>query len=266
MVKGTDKKIDLTISIVTYNNEDIIKKTLTRIFNLIDKKVNYEVFIVDNNSDDKTTQIIKKHFKKLMLIESNENVGYGSAHNICIKKGEGKYHLILNPDIFIKKGTIKALIEFMNKNKNVGIVSPKVLNSDGSVQYLCKRYPAFYDIIIRFLFSNKLKFLFEKRLKYYTMYESGYNKIMDVENLTGAFMFIRKSILKKCGLFDENLFLYFEDTDLARRAAEYSEVVFYPYTDVIHLWQKKHYKNLKLFFIYIKSLIYYFNKWGWKIF
>jgi GT2 family glycosyltransferase len=107
---------------------------------------------------------------------------------------------------------------------------------------------------------------FQARIDYYEMRQTGYNKIMDVLFLTGAFMLIRSSVLDKIGGFDENFYMYFEDADITRRAAEISRTVFYPYTSVIHLWEQGSHKNIKLFFISLILTVKYFNKWGWKIF
>ena len=98
------------------------------------------------------------------------------------------------------------------------------------------------------------------------MRETGYNKIMDVPYLSGSVMLFRKSILEKIGGFDENFYMYFEDTDITRRISEISRTVFYPYTSVIHLWERGSHKNIKLFFISLISTAKYFNKWGWRIF
>ena len=108
--------------------------------------------------------------------------------------------------------------------------------------------------------------LFKKRLDYYEMKDKDYNKIMRVPYMTGAFMIIRKSILDKVGLFDENIFLYFEDTDLSRRINNVSKIIYYPDVEAIHDWVGGSRHSLKLTWIHLKSMIYYFRKWGWKLF
>jgi hypothetical protein len=185
---------------------------------------------------------------------------------MAIKLGEGKYHLVLNSDIIFTENTVEKLLKFMEKNHDVGLVSPKILLPDGSIQYLCRRLPSLFDfIIIRFMPKFILKF-FQARIDYYEMRETGYNKIMDVLFLTGAFMLIRRSVLDKIGGFNENFFMYFEDIDLCRRIKKISRTVFYPHTNVIHLWQGGTRKNIRLLLVSIRSAIYYFSKWGWKLF
>jgi len=215
----------VSISIVTHNNEKIIKDCLDNIFKNI-KNIDFEIIIVDNNSSDNTVEIIENNFKNIKLIQNN-NIGFGAAHNIAIKLGTGKYHLVLNPDIIFIENSLKKLINFMDKNYNIGLISPKILLSNGSIQYLCRRLPSLFGfIIIRFM----------------------------------------PKLLDKVGGFDENFFMYFEDIDLCRRIQKISRTVFYPYTSVIHLWEGGTRKNFQLLLISIRSAIYYFNKWGWKLF
>jgi len=255
----------VSISIVTYNNDKVIKKCLQNIFKNTNK-TDFELIIVDNKSSDNTVSIIEKDFKNIRLIKNNRNIGFGAAHNKAIKLGRGEYHLVINPDIIFTEDSIEKLLNFMEKNPDVGLISPKIILSNGSIQYLCRRLPSLFDfIIIRFM-PKFIRNFFQARIDYYEMRETGYNKITDVLFLTGAFMLIRSSVFDKIGVFDENFFMYFEDVDLCRRIKKTSRTVFYPHTSVIHLWEGGTRKNIQLLLISIRSAIYYFSKWGWKLF
>jgi len=255
----------VTISIVTCNSSKVIKKCLDSIFRYIKNNIDFELIIVDNDSYDNTVEIIEKNFKNIKLIQNN-NIGFGVAHNIAIKMGRGKYHLVLNSDIIFKENTIKKLMNFMEENPDVGLVSPKIIFPDGTTQYLCKRLPCLFDLGVRRFTPGFIQNFFKNRIDYFEMKETGYNKIMDVSYLSGSFMLFRKNILEKIGGFDENYFMYFEDADITRRISEISRTVFYPYTSVIHLWERGSHKNIKLLIISLISTVKYFNKWGWKIF
>ena len=255
----------VTISIVTCNSCRVIRKCLDSIFGNI-KNIDFEIIIVDNNSTNSTVSIIEKDFKNVRLIRNNKNIGFGAAHNIAIKLGRGKYHLVLNPDIIFIENSVEKLVNFMEANPEIGLVSPKIVYPDGKIQYLCKRLPCLFDLTIRRFTPRFIQNLFKKRIDYFEMRETGYNKIMDVPYLSGSVMLFRKSILEKIGGFDENFYMYFEDTDITRRISEISRTVFYPYTSVIHLWERGSHKNIKLFFISLISTAKYFNKWGWRIF
>lgn len=258
----------LTISIVTYNNEETIKDCLEKVFQHTNK-YNFKIIIIDNNSTDDTVSIVEEYFKNdksINLIKNKKNIGFGAAHNIAIRRGIYKYHLVLNPDIILKEDSIGKLIDFMENNDDVGIVSPKIIFPDGSLQFLCKREPRLFDLgIIRFA-PDLLKKIFQKRIDYYEMRDTEYDEIMNVPCLSGSFMLVRKSILDKVEGFDERFFIYFEDTDISRRISEISRTVFYPHTSVMHLWNRHSHKNVKHFIISLISTAKYFNKWGWKIF
>ena len=255
----------ISISLVTYNNSKVIEKCINSIFN-ITNNIDFEIIIIDNNSSDNTVKIIKNNFKNVKLIKNDKNIGFGAAHNIAIKLGKGKYHLVLNPDIIFTENTIEKLINFMEENSDIGLVSPKIVFPDGTIQYLCKRSPCLFDLCVRRFTPGFIQDLFKKRIDYFEMRETGYNKIMDVPYLSGSFMLFRRSILEEIGGFDENFYMYSEDADITQRAAEISRTVFYPYTSVIHLWERGSHKNIKLLFISLVSTAKYFNKWGWKIF
>jgi len=255
----------ISISIVTYNNDKIVKECLQNVFKSINN-IDFELIIFDNNSSDSTVSIIEKDFKSVKLIKNNRNIGFGAAHNIAIKLGRGKYHLVLNPDIIFTENSIEKLLNFMEENPDVGLVSPKIIFPDGTTQYLCKRLPCLFDLGIRRFTPGFIQNMFKNRIGYFEMRETGYNKIMDVPYLSGSFMLFRKNILEKIRGFDENYFMYFEDADITRKIGEISRTVFYPYTSVIHLWERGTHKNIKLLFISLISTAKYFNKWGWKIF
>jgi len=256
--------MQISISIVTYNSDIVIQECLDSIFKHI-KNIQYEIIIVDNGSTDNTIKNIKSNFKNVRIIQS-KNIGFGAAHNIAIKSGKGKYHLVLNPDIIFTENSIKKLLSFMEKNSDVGLISPKIVFPDGTIQYLCKRFPCVFDLCIRRFTPGFIQKLFKKRIDFYEMKDTGYNKIMDVCYLSGSFMLFKKSVLEKIGGFDENFFMYSEDADITRRIGEISRALFYPYTSVVHLWERGSHKNLKLLLISLASNIKYFNKWGWKIF
>ena len=255
----------LSVSIVTFNNEAVIKACLRNIFKYT-CKYDFKVMIVDNNSSDNTTHMIEENFKQVRILKNKKNIGFGAAHNMAIQSAGGKYHLVLNPDIILQEDSIGKLIDFMDNNKDIGLISPKTVFPDGSIQYLCKREPRLFDLGIMRFTPNFIKRIFKKRIDYYEMRDTGYDKMMDVPNLSGSFMLFRKSVLDRVGGFDENYFIYFEDTDITRRTAEIARTVFYPDTSVIHLWNRHSHKNIKHFIISLISTAKYFKKWGWKIF
>ncbi len=254
----------LNVSIVLYHNrEEQIKKAIESVLNT---DLNITLYLVDNSSTDSLREL-ERIDKRIVYIFNNSNLGFGKAHNIALKKSIEKnipYHLVLNPDVYFEKGVLEELYDFMENNKDVGLVMPKVLYPDGNIQYLCKLLPTPLDLFgRRFLNFGPFKKIVEKRNEIYELRFTGYDKIMEVPYLSGCFMFIRTEVLKKVGLFDERFFMYLEDTDLSRRIHRVAKTVYYPYVYIYHEYGKGSYKSLKLLYYHIKSAIKYFNKYGW---
>jgi GT2 family glycosyltransferase len=197
-----------------------------------------------------------------------KNIGYGRAHNWGVKHSkESRYHLIMNPDIIITPGAIENLVGFMDKNQDVGMTCPRILNEDGSDQYLNKRYPSVADLFSRRFVPGILNPLVERRMYRFEMKDVGYDHVCDVEYMTGAFMFCRTAVLRAVGGFDPRYFMYFEDCDLGRKMQQYGyRTVYYPNARVIHHWERASYKDLRMTIIHIANMCRYFNKWGWKLF
>ena len=211
----------------------------------------------------KLKNLILKTYPGINYIISRNN-GYGAGHNIAIFKTireKIKYHLILNPDIYFDPISIESIFGFMDKNLNIGLIMPKILYPNGKIQFLCKLLPTPYDLIFRRFAPFKKKV--GKRNEKYELRFTNYSKKMEVPSLSGCFMFIRTSVLKQIGGFDERYFMYAEDVDLCRRIGQISKAVYYPDVEVTHNYEKGSYKNPKLLMHHIFSAIKYFNKWGW---
>ncbi len=251
----------ITASIVLYKNDpEILKQS---IYSFLNTQLPTKLYLIDNSPTDELKNIVID--ERIEYISNPSNPGFGAAHNIAIKKtleSGTKYHLVLNPDIYFEAGTIEGIISFMDLNETVGNLMPKVYYPDGSIQYLCKLLPTPFDWIgRRFL---PLKKVVEKRNELFELRFTGYNKTMEVPYLSGCFMFLRLATIKEVGFFDENIFMYGEETDLCRRMVSKGyKTVFYPEVSITHLFAKGSHKSFRLTWIGIKSALYYFNKWGW---
>lgn len=254
----------LNCSIVLYHTEENIAARAIK--SLLQSSLSRTLFLIDNSKKDGLRKL-EKLDSRIKYIFTGKNLGYGKAHNIALKRSiesNVKYHLILNPDVYFEKGVLEKLYEFMEGNSDVGLVMPKVLYPDGSLQYLCKLLPTPFDLFRRRLLNfDVFKQLNEKRNFIFELRFTEYKEIMDVPFLSGCFMFIRTEVLKQIGIFDERFFLYLDDTDLSRRIHKISRTVFYPYVHIYHEWGRGSYKSFKLFFYHIKDAFSYFNKWGW---
>ncbi|HLP59817.1 MAG TPA: glycosyltransferase family 2 protein [Candidatus Deferrimicrobium sp.] len=259
----------LTISIVTFNNEDVIRDALNSIEkSTLKQTANCAVVVVDNSSTDKTAAIVSREFPKVTLIRA-ENMGFSAGHNKAIRYVlentglEPEYHLIMNPDVFFDEDVLEKLVAFMDAEKDAGLVMPKILYPDHQVQYLCKLLPTPFDLFGRRFMPCFLKVLFKRRFEAYEFRNRDYNESMEVPHLSGCFMMMRTGIFEKVGLLDERFFIYLEDVDISRRIHAQFKTVYYPGVYVFHHYRKGSYKRLKHLKYHICSAIKYFNKWGW---
>lgn len=249
----------VTGSIVLYNSN---MSEITRLIEFTSKKIDH-LFLVDNSM----TNILKDLTSisdNIEYIHLSANPGFGAAHNIALKKAMSygaKYHFIINPDIEIKEEVFTPMIDYMDKNFDVGMMMPKVLNKDGSVQNLPKLLPHPF-----WIFRRKLKKIDPYSATFTNRYELRdvpKDKLYNVPILSGCFTLLRLEAIKEIGTYDENFFMYFEDFDLSRRMHQKYKTVYFPEVSVVHGYEGGANKSWKLFEVFIKSMITYFNKWGW---
>lgn len=255
--------IKVTSCIVLYNNDlSMLQETIKSFLNT---DLNVKLFLIDNSPTDELKSLVTD--PRIEYYHNPSNPGFGAAHNIAIQKANvigAKYHLVLNPDIYFDKGTIEKIVQYMDTNSKIGNLMPKVFYPDGSTQYLCKLLPTPYDWIGRRF--NPFKKMVDRRNEIFELRFTNYNKIMEVPYLSGCFMFLRLEAIKKIGFFDENIFMYGEETDLCRRLIIGGyKTIFYPDASITHIFEKGSHKSWRLTWIGIKSAIYYFNKWGWVL-
>lgn len=251
--------IRVSAAIVLYENdqkeiENVIKSCLQS--EKIDK-----LYLIDNSKENKKEQFLFD--ARLCYIHNGKNLGFGAAHNVAIAASlnDFDYHIIINPDIIFEPHVIGDMLSFMETHPDIGNLMPKILYPSGELQRLCKLLPNPMHLFAR-RFGLNGKWV-QSIKKEYELQMFDYDQIRDIPNLSGCFMFIRTSVLKKVGGFDQRYFMYLEDVDLVRRIGGVARTVFFPKVSVYHVYHKRSYKNGKLLWLHIISAIKYFNKWGW---
>ena len=258
----------LSIIIVSWNTVDLTLKCVKSIFRYF-KNIDFEIILIDNNSTDNTLELIKKEFiseisqRYLRVIENKENLGFAKANNIGIKQATGEYILLLNSDTQLIDNSILKIIKYINSNPKIGIIGPKLLNSNHTLQRSCRRFPNLLDqIFIQLKFYN----FFPNRIfaiKKYFMLDFDHNKIKEVYQIMGAAMLIKKQVFDKIGLLDENFWAIFEEVDFCKRAKDEGyKIYFYPECQIIHHKEQsfKQMASLKKQINFNRSLYYYFKK------
>lgn len=256
--------VKLSASIVTYNSD--FEKVRSAADSLHKSTIEHKLFIIDNDSDPDYVQKLRC-IENANVIESGANKGFGYGHNIAFAQAhDAQYLLAMNPDVVIHEQCLEYMIDYMDANPDVGLCVPRVVFPDGSPQYLNKRLPSVFDLFARRFIPKKLRDIHwvQHKMRVYEMHDVGYEDIVDVPFASGCFMLIRQLVAKELGGFDERYFMYLEDCDISRRVAEMSAVRYLPDATITHHWERGSHKSFKLFMVMIRSMISYFNKWGWK--
>jgi GT2 family glycosyltransferase len=254
-----NRSLDLSVSIVLY------KTPMCRIAPLLDelqKARVAKVFVVDNNPPGFVESGDLDQVQHVERYCTGRNIGFGPAQNIAIRKAVGryKYHLICNPDIELPEGALSSMMDYMERNPEVGLSMPKLVGIDGEMQFCCRRSPVALDYISQLLLPRSWG---KRRRDSLEMRSYNYDEPMEVQCLAGCFMFFRSDVLRKLGGFDERFFLYFEDFDLSRRSQKLAKNIYLPSTHVVHERQSAHRKSWHLKTEFALSAIRYFTKWGW---
>ncbi|KAB2677843.1 glycosyltransferase [Brucella pseudintermedia] len=261
----------LTISIVTFNPDfDELKRTLGSLKCALNTFApdTFSITIVDNSFSNEVASFLQYSFPELpvKLIQGQGNIGFGRAHNIAMQQ-MGEFHLILNPDIQLDPDALVNALAFMSTNKHCGLLSPYAAWPNGQRQYLCKRYPTAFDLLLRGFAPPAIRSLFSRRLSRYELQTETQNDVYwNPPIVSGCFMFFRNSILKETRGFCENFFLYFEDFDLSVRSNKITDSAYVPTVRVVHAGghaSKKGFWHIKIF---IQSAITFYRIHGIKLF
>ncbi|SRR5579883_108171 len=250
-----DRTVFVSIILVNYNGASVVLNCLRSLEQFI-HSFPYEVIVVDNNSTDGSPDLIAKDFPTVRLIRQSENRGFGSGNNIGVQAAKGDFLLFLNTDIELVSDPLPHLITLIKDHPNAGIVGPKLLNADGSLQL---------STAAAISISGEYHTL--KQLKQYSANPNSlsgqqFNRIQAVDIVVGAAFLIRKDLFQTLHGFDETFFMYFEESDLCQRARDLGWAILYtPEVAMIHLGGYsvgKVSQRMKL--EYRRSQLYYYQK------
>lgn len=226
--------MELSIIIVSYNTKELLKQTLESVCNHQLGHA-FEVWVVDNNSSDGSSTMIKELFPQVHLLENPANVGFAAANNFAIKGSGGKYILLLNSDTVILPGTLDTMLEFMHQHPRVGAAGCKVVLPDGRLDLACRRsFPTPLNALYQALGLSKI-FPASSRFAQYNLTYLDENLTYPVDCIVGAFMLVRRTVVDQVGLLDEDFFMYGEDIDWCYRIKQAGwEIYYHPAAKIIH--------------------------------
>lgn len=252
---------DLSIIILNYRQSGLVKYLLRRLVSDPPKNLDYEIIVVDNASKDDIEEVVAKNSGPITLIKSKSNKGYASGNNLGMKKAEGKYILILNPDILISGKDIELMVEWLKNHPQVGMVGPKINNPDGTLQYSCSRFPDWRLPFFRRTFLGGTT-AGKKWTDNYLMLDFDHQSDKAVDWLFGACLLVRAEALKTVGLLDERYFLYMEDLDWCRRFWEKNWEVWYTATaSAIHFHHRQSAEGFVLTALFSRSARIHLTSW-----
>ncbi len=253
--------MDLSIIIVTYQSEKVIKNCLNSIYQNT-QGLNFEVILLDNNSQDQTVAVIKNEFPQVKLVETGENLGFAKAVNRGIKMSQGKAVLLMNPDMVVVGDAITDSLKYLNLDNEAGILGCKFVYPDNRLQPSFGNYPTLKTELLFSTFLYKI-FPYGKIIPSHKLKQKKYSYPRIVDWVSGGFMLIKKAVMQSIGMLDENMFMYVEDVDFCKRANRAGfKIIYYPKAEVIH----HHGHSAKSDFSRsvvneAKSLLYYFKKY-----
>ena len=265
-------KKTLEIILLNYNSYYWLEKALISLYKYYVNysKYNIVVTVVDNASGDNSIEMIQKNFPKINLIQSNKNLGFAAGNNLALKQSKADYIMLLNSDTeFTEKSkNIDKLIDSLEDDKKIGIITPKLLLTNGKTDMACHRgEPSLLDCFLYYCGFEKI-FTKTKFFTKYHLLHKDLNTIHEVDAITGACMITKLKIFKEVNFFDERFFMYSEDMDLCRKYREKGyKIIFNPNIEIIHhkyksglqSKNKKINKNIKKHFY--NSFLLYYDKW-----
>lgn len=252
---------ELSIIIVNYNTRTLLRNCLHSVVKTT-KGLEYEIIVVDNGSSDGSVEMLITEFPKIIRILNKENLGFARANNMGIKIASGKNILLLNSDTIVLNGSLSGVVRFIESKSDVGIVGCKVMNKDGSLQYSCYHNPGFLSELV-FFTKSVVKNFWDPVTYYKYMGYWDHSSIRTVDCISGCFFLVKKQVFDQIGFLDENIFMYYEDTDFCARVKKNGsfKIMYYPLAGIIHLKGKSGFSDLPESVIKIfQAARYYFRK------
>jgi GT2 family glycosyltransferase len=259
--------MELSIVVTNYGNPELLRLCLDSIKKCV-TDIAYELIVADSETREDTEIMMREEYGDVVFFSDKKNIGFLACAEKGIKKSTGKYILILNGDIIVTPDSVQKMLNFLKNDQLVGMIGPKLLNFNGTLQPSCFRFYKPITIIYRRTFLGRFKFA-KKHIDWFLMKDYNHTEPKEVDWLMGSALMISRESIKKVGLMDPRYFMYMEDVDWCRRFWEGGyKVIFYPFASMHHYHGKGSSRGgliktllfSKLAWIHIYSGIKYFKK------
>ncbi len=240
----SETKTVLSIIIVSWNVQDLLKACLQSIYDTAPPGLSYEIFVVDNASHDGSPEMVAREFPDVRLIANDDNKGFGTANNQGLRLCRGRYVLLINPDTIVPAGAIQRMLTFIEEHPRIGLMGPELVGGDGQLPFNWVRCTPrqLTEFLIERLASlgqDQVRILFPEPRQ--------------VPILTGACWLVRCEAIVEVGLFDEDLFLYAEEPDVCTRMHDAGwEIWFLRDVQVMHYKRQSTKQDGDAFFVFVE--------------
>ncbi len=222
----------ISIVIVSWNTRDLLKRCLESLYATL-PPLTFEVIVVDNASNDGSPDMVARQFPDAILIQSGANLGFSGGNNLGLRAARGRYVMLLNSDAELTEGSAARMIEFMESHPDVGMVGPKLISPDGTLQINGQKLPTVVREILGVLRVPR----FVPAVGRLGWGRDDFDVNADVDSLAGACMLVRRDVIDAVGLLDERFFMYFEDVDWCRRIRSAGwRICYLGEVSIIHGW------------------------------
>lgn len=250
----------VSVIIVNYKVKYYLAQCLHSVLKAMDG-IDGEIIVVDNDSQDDSIDYARELYPQVTFIENKENLGFSCANNIAIRQSKGEYVLLLNPDTIVNEHLLADCIILLDTHPEIGATGVRMLNENGTFAPESRRgvptpFTAFCKMVgLTSLFPKSRLFG-----RYYMKYLDEY-AATPIDIISGACMFIRKSVLGECGLLDEDFFMYGEDIDLSYRMLKTGKQNYYLPTRILHYKGESTHKNtFRYVYVFYEAMYIFFRK------
>lgn len=258
--------MDLAVVIVNYNVSGLLRRCLETVF-ASEGAFTYRVCVVDNCSADDSVAMVRAEFPQVDLIANEENVGYPAANNQGLRAlgvaGDAppRYALLLNPDTEVPPDAFARLLTYMDASPDVGVVGPRLVKPDGSLDLACRRgFDSMSALIYRMVGLSRL-FPRSRRFARYNMTYLDEFELAEVDSVVGAFMLVRTEAIRQAGLLDDRFWMYGEDLDWAKRIRDEGwKVIYNPSVTVLHVKRASSRQNPRAQVEFYRAMLLFYYK------
>ncbi len=226
--------MDLSVVVVSYNTRDLLRGCLDSVLASLGSGSAYEVIVVDNASADGSVAMIREDFPQVRLLANLKNQGFAASNNQAIRESSGRYVILLIPDTVVRPVALQSMMGVLEEQTGTGVVGPKLLFPDGSLQHSAFTFPTLAMVFLDF-FPLQARLLNAPVNGRYPrdLYDRG--EPFPIDHPLGAALMVRRQVIDEVGLLDERFFMYCEEIDWCMRIKKAGwAILCCPQAEIVH--------------------------------